>query len=99
MNAHRGSSQLFGLEINDHEALAKAVGLARGDYEIKWWWKYGQPAPDWIRLVLEVSAEKVGDTVGQILKQNNPVTLVTTEVSPYGSGYQVEVNARLAVSR
>jgi hypothetical protein len=96
-SALRGSSKLFSIATDDHEGLAKAVGLARNDYEVKWWWKYGQPAIDWLHLVIEVSPEKVASTVGQLLKQNNAKTLVTTNVSPYGTGYQVEVNVRTSL--
>lgn len=91
-SAARGSSKLFTIATDDYDGLAKAVGLARNDYEIKWWWKYGQPAIDRVRLVIEVTPEKVGNTVAQLLKQNNPHTSVTAHIAPYGKSFKIEAN-------
>lgn len=80
----RGSAKLFALEPHDHEGIARALGVARGDYEVKWWWKYGQPAIDRIRASLEVKAGQLGHTVAQIMEMNGRELQVTAECFPYG---------------
>ena len=75
--AERGSSRLFTLETHDHEALAKAVGLARDTYEVKWWWKYGSPAIDRLGLTIEVEGTELGNTVAQFMRLNGGETQVT----------------------
>jgi hypothetical protein len=95
-HAERGSSKLFAIEAGDREALAKAVGLARADYEVKWWWKYGQPAIDLVRLTIEVEGKQPGNTVSQFMQQNAQGMQVTAECFPYGivqpDRYRVELN-------
>jgi hypothetical protein len=94
--AERGSSKLFAIETGDHEALAKAVGLARADYEVKWWWKFGQPAIDLLRLTIEVEGKQFGTTLSQFMQQNGRETQVTAECFPYGiirpDRYRIELN-------
>jgi hypothetical protein len=94
----RGSSKLFDIELHDHEALAKAVGLARTAYEVKWWWKYGQPAIDFVRLTVEVDGKQLGNTLTQFMQHNGPRTQVTAECFPYGvvqpDRYRVELGIR-----
>ena len=51
----RGSSKIFDLAHNDHEGFAKAIAAARQDFQVKWWWKYGQPKIDFIRADLKIS--------------------------------------------
>lgn len=92
----RGSAQLFAIKAHDHEALAKAVGLARTDYEVKWWWKYGQPAIDKVVLGLEVNPAQLGPTVAKFMDQNTTAVRVTGEVFPFGiinPGFLVELTA------
>jgi hypothetical protein len=91
----RGSSGLFAIKTHDHEALAKAVGLARENYEVKWWWWRGQPAFDRLELGLEVSRAQLGATVAKFMDQNSLGLRVTSEVFPYGiinPGYLVKLN-------
>jgi hypothetical protein len=84
MDKERGSSKLFGLEAHDHDGLARALGMARGDYEVKWWWKYGQPAIDLIRASLEVPSAKLGPTVQSLMQLNGKELQVTAACFPYG---------------
>jgi hypothetical protein len=90
----RGSAHLFNLKAHDHEALAKAVGLAKTDYEVKWWWKYGQPAIDKIALGIEVNPAQLGPTVAGFLGQNTQAVRITGEVFPFGiidPGFLLEI--------
>ena len=82
--SERGSSKVFALESHDHEGLSRALGLARGDYEVKWWWKYGQPAIDLIRASLEVRGDKLGSTVASLMELNGRELQVTAACFPYG---------------
>jgi hypothetical protein len=94
----RGSAKLFALEAHDHEGIARALGAARGEYEVKWWWKYGQPAIDLIRGSLEVKAGQLGQTVAQLMQMNGKELQVTAECFPYGipkpEVFRVEVELR-----
>lgn len=97
MSEARGSSKLFAIKTNDHEALAKAIGLARGDFEIRWWWWYGQPAFDRLELGIEVNRAKLGDTLGRFMDQNGQGLRVTSEVFPFGiidPGYLVKFDVQ-----
>lgn len=80
----RGSAKLFSLESHGHEELARALGLARGEYTIKWWWKYGQPAIDLLRGSLEVPGSKLGSTLSNLMNLNGPGLQVTASCFPYG---------------
>jgi hypothetical protein len=97
-SAERGSSKLFAIDTHDHEALAKAVGLARGDYEVKWWWKYGTPVIDLLQLTIEVDGQQLGKTLSQFMQQNSREAQVTAECFPYGivqpDRFRVELNIR-----
>lgn len=101
--AGRGSAKLFTLKTNDHAGIAKALGMARSDYEVKWWWKYGQPAIDLIQAQLEVNTKQIGPVVGQLMQLNSPALQVTARCFPYGIPvpdlYRVEVSIRNAVGR
>lgn len=94
----RGSAKLFAIDTHDHEALASAIGLARGSYEVKWWWKYGQPAIDRLQLTVEVDRKHLGETIGKFMEQNGRAVQVTSEVFPYGivqpDRYRLEVNVQ-----
>jgi hypothetical protein len=92
----RGSTHLFNIKAHDHEALAKAVGLARTDYEVKWWWKYGQPAIDKVVIGVEVNPAQLGSTVAKFMDQNTQAVRITGEVFPFGilsPGFLVELTA------
>lgn len=95
-SGERGSARLFSIEPHDHEALASALGLARQDYELKWWWKYGQPAIDRIIGVLEVKGPKLGSTISGFMQMNGPDLQVTAQCFPHGipkpEWFRVEVN-------
>src|SRR5882757_4239010 len=93
----RGSSGLFSIKPHDHEALAKAVGLARGSYEVKWWWWYGQPAFDRLELGIQVNRAQLGDTVAKFMDQNGHGVRVTSEVFPFGivdPGFLLRLNVQ-----
>jgi len=96
--ALRGSSKLFDLEPDDHSALAKALGVAREKYEIKWWWKYGQPAIDRVTASGLTKPGNLGSVLEQVMKLNSRELQVTASCFPYGipvpDYYRVEVEAR-----
>jgi len=95
---HRGSAKLFAIDLHNHEALAHAIGAARDDYEVKWWWKYGTPAIDLVRLTIEVDAKQFGGTLSKFMQQNGRAQQVTAECFPYGivqpDRYRVELAIR-----
>jgi len=82
--AQRGSAKLFALEAHDHEGIARALGAARDDYTVKWWWKYGQPAIDLIKAEIEVSQAQLGRTLTQLMTLNEQGMQVTASCFPYG---------------
>jgi hypothetical protein len=87
---------MFAIKAHDHEALAKAIGLARSDFEVKWWWKYGTPQIDKIYLGIEVNPAQLGPTVTGLMNQNNQVTRITGEVFPFGildPGFLLQITA------
>ena len=92
----RGSAELFNIKAHDHEALARAIGVARDSYEVKWWWKYGQPAIDKVALGIEVNPAQLGTTVAKFMDQNTQAVRVTGEVFPFGiinPGFLIEITA------
>ena len=99
--AERGSAKLFALEPHDHEGISRALGAARGDYAVKWWWKYGQPAIDRIRGSLEVKSGQLGQTVAQLMQLNGEELQVTAQCFPYGipkpEVFRIEVEVSKAV--
>src|SRR5262245_31960012 len=80
----RGSGKIFELSQHDHVAFAKALTRARGDYEVKWWWKYGQPRIDSIHAVIEVKAAGLGNVVSDLMDLNREGVQATLEAFPYG---------------
>ncbi|UXI70050.1 hypothetical protein [Tahibacter amnicola] len=80
----RGSAKLFAVEAHDRDAITRAIGFARDDYQVKWWWKYGQPAIDLVRAHFEVKAENLGPLVDHLMKMNGPDFQVTAQCFPYG---------------
>lgn len=98
-SAERGSAKLFTVAAHEPDALAHALGLARGEYEIKRWWKYGQPAIDLIKAEFQVSAQSLGPTVSKLLLMNSQQLQVTAEVFPYGitnPEFRLQVNIQKA---
>jgi hypothetical protein len=83
-SAERGSHKVFGTASHDHEALSHALGFARAEFEIKRWWKFGQPAIDRIEGELQVSSANVGSTVAKLMQLNGPNLEVITECFPFG---------------
>jgi hypothetical protein len=83
-SSKRGSAKIFAIELHDHEALAKAVGAARDDYQVKWWWKYGTPVIDRVDLVIEVGAAQFGSTLTKFMQLNGPEAQVTAQCFPNG---------------
>ena len=81
----RGSAKLFALASNDHEGIARAIGIAKTSYEVKWWWKYGQPRIDLIKSNFHVPAASLGQTVTQLMQLNGPDVQVTAECFPLGT--------------
>lgn len=76
---------MFDLPHGDHKAFAKALTRARQDYEVKWWWKYGQPRIDLIRATLEVKTEVVGHVVSEVMALNREGVQATMKAGPYGA--------------
>ena len=97
----RGSAKVFHLHQNDHQGLVAALGIARGEYELKWWWKYGQPAIDLVRASIEVNVSQLGPAVAQLMKLNGPEVQVTAACFPYGIPvpeiFRVDVELRKSV--
>lgn len=80
----RGSDKLFSFDTKDPSLLAEALGGAREDYRVKWWWKYGQPRIDRVRADIEIPREQFGATFARIMEANGPNLQVTAEVFPNG---------------
>ena len=91
----RGSSKLFSIEPHDQEKMAHALGVAKAQYQVKRWWKYGQPAIDLIRGTLEVSPEQLGPTVTGLMKLNGSEMQVKATCFPNGTpvpeGFQIDL--------
>jgi len=94
----RGSEKLFSFGKGDEAELARALGGAQNDYQVKWWWKYGQPAIDHIRADLEIPRDKFGAAISRIMEANGEKLQVTAEVFPNGmpriEGYRVRLDIR-----
>ena len=91
----RGSAKVFGASGDDHESLAHALGLARGDFLITRWHKIGLPPFERIDAEFQVSPAQLGPTVAKLMQLNTPNLLVTAECFPYGivnPEYRVEVS-------
>jgi len=84
----RGSEKLWGRlfesEVPKGADLAKALSLAADDYTVKRWWKYGQPAIDSIRGVLDVPSDRVSGVLGSLVKMHGGEIQVSFDVFPYG---------------
>lgn len=95
----RGSDRMFEMDMQDTSAISEAIGSARGDYEVAWWWKYGTPALiDHIRGGLNVRPDRIGQTLEQLLKLNKSDVQVSARVFPKGltnpDVFQVELEMR-----
>lgn len=88
MAAGRGSDKLwerlFGAETPKGEHLAEALSLAADEYTIKRWWKYGQPAIDLIRAVIEVEPANFAKVADSLIGLHGQNVQVKFEVFPYG---------------
>ncbi len=88
MATQRGSDKLwerlFDAEAPKGEHLAKALSVAESEFTIKRWWKYGQPAIDLVRGVLEVDPASFGKVVGSLIGLHGEQVQVHFEVFPYG---------------
>jgi hypothetical protein len=92
MPGDRGSSKLG----TTAESLEKALTAAQVSYKIERWWKYGQPAVDLVKGVINVT--NVGDA-GKVLQQLISLQgklQIGLEVFPYGiidpDGVRINVN-------
>jgi hypothetical protein len=96
----RGSEALFAFGIEDAEEITEALGSAREDYRVKWWWKYGQPVFDHIRADLEIDRANFGAAMSRLMDLNGPRLQVTAEVFPNGlpkpDVYRVALDIRQA---
>ena len=99
----RGSDALFTFGAKDEAALTAALGAAANDYQVKWWWRYGQPAIDRIRVDLEIPRENFARAFTAIMEANSRQLQVTAEVFPQGveklDGYRVSVEIQQATER
>ena len=62
----------------------QAIAAARQDFEVKWWWKYGQPKIDLIRATLEVDSRALGAVVNEVMHLNRAGIQTTLEAFPNG---------------
>jgi hypothetical protein len=88
----RGSAKLGATA----ESLEKALAAAQVSYKIERWWKYGQPAVDLVKGVINVT--NVADA-GKVLQQLIALqgkAQIGLEVFPYGiinpDGVRINVN-------
>jgi hypothetical protein len=93
-------SRLFDSDPSDRE-LQEALRVAREEYRVLRWWKYGQPAPDVIKAKLDVPPDRVGEVLTDLVQQQGNGLQVTLDVFPYGvpafEGLVVDVTMERAV--
>lgn len=87
----RGSAKIFDLPQTDRKALAMALTNAREHFEVKWWWKYGQPKIDLIRARIDVRSEVLGQVVTEIMQLNDRGMQATLTATPGVDGTQLDV--------
>lgn len=80
----RGSEKLFAIKGNDQAALLEALGAARGKFEVKWWWKYGQPRIDRILAEMTVPRDQVGSAISDLMLLNGQDVQVIVSCFPNG---------------
>jgi hypothetical protein len=103
----RGSEKLWSRVFEDDaptsESLNSAVASARSGYVIKRWWKYGQPAIDRVKALIEVPREEVGALVQDVLRSNSRGVQVTLDAFPLGMPepdlFHVKVNFEREIRR
>jgi hypothetical protein len=99
----RGSAALFSFGAPDKAALASALGAAADDYQVKWWWRYGQPAIDRIKADLVIPRENFARAFTAIMEANSRQIQVTAEVFPQGveklDGYRVSLEIQQTTER
>ena len=103
----RGSEKLWSRVFEDDaptsESLNSAVARARGGYVIKRWWKYGQPAIDRVKALIEVPRAEVGTLVQDVLSGNGRGVHVHLDAFPLGlvepDVFHVNVNFEREVNR
>jgi hypothetical protein len=92
MPGDRGSSKLGATA----ESLEKALAAAQVSYKIERWWKYGQPAVDLVKGVINVTNVADAGKVLQHLISLQGKLQVGIEVFPYGiinpDGVRINVN-------
>lgn len=92
----RGSARIFDIAHHDHEGFARSIAQARQEFQVKWWWKYGQPRIDLIRASLEVKPDALGAVVTEVMHLNREGIQTTVQAFPYGLPYpeafRLEVN-------
>jgi hypothetical protein len=92
MPGDRGSSKLG----TTAESLEKALAAAQVSYKIERWWKYGQPAVDLVRGVINVTnVADAGKVLQQLISLQGKLQ-IGLEVFPYGiidpDGVRINVN-------
>ena len=103
----RGSEKLWSRVFEDDaptsESLNSAVANARSGYMIKRWWKYGQPAIDRVKALIEVPREQVGALVQDVLSSSGRGVQVTLDAFPLGlpdpDVFHVNVNFEREIRR
>jgi hypothetical protein len=92
MTGDRGSAKLGATAAS----LEKALAAAKVSYKIERWWKYGQPAIDQIKGVINVTNIAEAGTVVQQLVALQGKLQVGLEIFPYGiinpEGVRINVN-------
>lgn len=87
MGEARGStkvlSRLFDSDPSDDQ-LREALQVAREEYRVLRWWKYGQPAVDVVKAKLDVQPDRVGEVLADLVQQQGGGLQVTLDVFPYG---------------
>jgi hypothetical protein len=87
--AARGSEKvwqrIFDAAPPSPEELGKAITAAQGSYKVERWWKYGQPAIDVIRAVLDARLDHAGAVVQDLVNAHGPEVQVNLDGAfPYG---------------
>ena len=84
----RGSTKVwervFDKKAPSNDELNQAVTAARGEYTVKRWWKYGQPAIDLIKGTIDVTAASAGTVIQDLLNLHGQEIQVNLDVFPYG---------------
>jgi hypothetical protein len=99
----RGSDILwekaFEVEAPTGAALEEAVSGARQGYQIRRWWKYGQPAIDRIKATIDVPIDSAGSLIQTILKAHGAQIQVNLDAFPLGTPFPDIVRLNLELER